>query len=804
MSRYIYNQNIDTLIPSVRTLINGIGNIAIEVTCDSNFANKIITATKDTISLTQICPSTSPYKVYFEGIAPGTWTISCELDGEEYTTQAIVQDVSCALRYGFNWQEWVDTSRDLDSSDYDTIDELLADEKAVRELCLEHATVDYLASITYSDEIVEKIINNDIFAKWVNLCDYALDFLYANQIIADLMDEADKYFYGEWVKIKTNLVPIMTSNTTPSGTVFASSVFENNPTYAAWHVFASSGSWICAQNYYTNSYIGYDFGEATPIKFVSISNSNGNYGRSPVNYKIQGSSDNQSWNDLTGTLNDFTTTNQTFTYELAEEANYRYYRLLIGGIKTASEAIVEIKRLTLDNYVWQPKGNVPIMTSNTAPYGTASSGATFSADYAAWKAFDGDDSTMAIPCNNGSSGQSATSTLVYKSTNPICVKRLKDFGRGNNKTAILQGSNDGSTWTDLVTYNTEGIHQNYIDVPNNTAYYLYHRIYATPTTTSDYVRYSSLQFYGRELKVSVPVMTSDTAPYGEAISNGDAYKAFDGNLSTFDYVNTNDEAVGYDFGRPVIVKLATLVPRASDSGGYVRYFTIKASNDKTNWTLLYTGEKPWYTDQRVYPSHIDNTEGYRYYAYFRNGNGWADTSFQPVELQFYGLDYSEKEFEAGTTKKWLYDHGVELVPFTTTKGSSTTTAKPINDGNEIYIAPLSGTSASLSNFSDIATAERIDLTNYSLYRGILGTRMTFNTSGDIACGSMFIWNILPTDGGSYSDSNRIAYSQQTSPLGDKYSKAFLNISAVNQEGYVSANVQYYNGRSISFTELWLE
>ena len=43
-------------------------------------------------------------------------------------------------------------------------------------------------------------------------------------------------------------------------------------------------------------------------------------------------------------------------------------------------------------------------------------------------------------------------------------------------------------------------------------------------------------------------------------------------------------------------------------------------------------------------------------VYDAYGNYWIFF----MEFNFYGLDYSEREFEEGSTMKYLYDHGVEL------------------------------------------------------------------------------------------------------------------------------------------------
>lgn len=290
-------------------------------------------------------------------------------DGTEFVKNVNVTTIG-AVYYIYidataEWQNWVNAGG-LSASSYESLDEVLADETAIRTLMTKHASVDYLTATT-DTEMVSTIINNDVCAKWINLRDYALDTLYANTTIKALMDTADKYFYGEWVK-------------------------------------ASDGT-------------------------------------------------------------------------------------------------------------WSAKGAVPIMTSDSAPYGTCFASPLMSGR-TAMQAFDGNDSTFSATTNqiNGYIG--------YKFTNPICVKKvfLNTSTYANADTFAVQGSNDGSTYTDLTTFVANELKKS-IEVDNDN-YYLYYRLLQkTKNGSTEGSAYITLQFYGRTLSVSVPTMTSNTAPWGEAFSS---------------------------------------------------------------------------------------------------------------------------------------------------------------------------------------------------------------------------------------------------------------------------------------------
>lgn len=129
----------------------------------------------------------------------------------------------------------------------------------------------------------------------------------------------------------------------------------------------------------------------------------------------------------------------------------------------------------IDSTTWGPLGNVPIMTANNAPYGVAS----------AYKVFDGNASTSA-----------SGTDFSYQSVNPICVKRYKALGaNGVTITGTIQGSNNGSTWTN-------------INLASNTTYYMYHRLHLASSTAV-----YTLQFYGRELTVKQASAPTDGRKY---------------------------------------------------------------------------------------------------------------------------------------------------------------------------------------------------------------------------------------------------------------------------------------------------
>lgn len=333
----------------------------------------------------------------------------------------------------------------------------------------------------------------------------------------------------------------------------------------------------------------------------------------------------------------------------------------------------------IDSTTWGALGNVPIMTANNAPYGVASASSTHpSGSYEAYHAFNG---VVEIESDYWHSAMPSTfqnQWLQYKFINPVCVRRINfsTVAKSAYKTwnYTVQASNDGTNFVDITTgtavVDADFTKNKWTKDIDNDEFYLYYRYLFTSGNISAHngCGLQTLQFYGRELKVSVPVMTSNTEPYGEAFIDGpistnvNPYKAFDGDASTFvhAYNNTDDGFFGYKFGKDVVLKMVSVTPRyISGEGAFLKDFVIAGTNDDSNYTFtnVYSGHHDNNADTKLYS--VDNDTPYKAYVIKRSGTAYVgDGSLQVFTLQFYGSDYSEKEFAQGSTRKTIYDHGV--------------------------------------------------------------------------------------------------------------------------------------------------
>ena len=112
--------------------------------------------------------------------------------------------------------------------------------------------------------VTEGIPENQSAMSYIGLNNYCADTLLADA------DWLDGIVNSEYVDSVLNVkVPTMTSNTTPSGECFASSVYSTS--YPAWKAFTNqvdASGWNCAQSEYgqtDTSYVGYEFSNKKKI-----------------------------------------------------------------------------------------------------------------------------------------------------------------------------------------------------------------------------------------------------------------------------------------------------------------------------------------------------------------------------------------------------------------------------------------------------------------------------------------------------------------------------------------------------------
>lgn len=180
---------------------------------------------------------------------------------------------------------------------------------------------------------------------------------------------------------------------------------------------------------------------------------------------------------------------------------------------------------TFNNHIWRLKNVTPIMTSNTTPSGYVVSASTeIIGTYAdkvrlAWCAFDSLSSPdQEIDRWHSAAGIPQWIMLKFPEKRKIRYFSIKNCGDQHNgiNAFKLQGSNDGSTFTDLGSYtNPKDLGVTTYYPVTNIGKYQYYRLYITSThhsigttTVSYYCIIDEINFYEAYLEGAIKVNDS--------------------------------------------------------------------------------------------------------------------------------------------------------------------------------------------------------------------------------------------------------------------------------------------------------
>ena len=435
--------------------------------------------------------------------------------------------------------------------------------------------------------------------------------------------------------------------------------------------------------------------------------------------------------------------------------------------KLLEDAETQANLLASDHWRYILKDGVPYMTSSTSPYGEVETTASVMAPYYAYKVFS-------APPNQDRDSWTAPvgeQRIGYRFTTPICVKRVALTNRVQGGTAnrcikdfVLVASNDGKTWDELGRFtgkNYEGTeaHTDHFDLKND-KYYLHYALRILSSHDATYVGIGRLNFYGRSLNISVPAMASDTAPWGKIIYSSQwdggssaGRQAFSGTDSPW-YPSPSDSSgkayIGYVYPTPTRVRQVSFI---CHNGNQPETCVVERSDDGERWEKA-SDEIRITVDNETKILNVDASPA-RYWR-IRNASGNIYVAnqggFNLKKVQFYGNDYSERD-----DRTYIYDHGVEVLPITTTGAKNPDT---------ITLSTVSGAKAST------------DVTNAKRMRASVGA----NASGSVrlVCGSAF----------------------KAITGADMPNSAYLDISSVNGSAYVGVDMT--SAGTFDIAEMWLE
>lgn len=269
-------------------IVQGGGGIILAVECNQVFAGAAITATDGVTTLSQTCPSSSPYEVQFNIPNVGTWTISGTYAGDSYSTQVVIPS-SATLSPIPNGstatptaviQTWLHCANIWDKN-YTTINQVLADSTTLLALISSNNAVDYMARST---SWASSVCANSTAMTMIGTNNYCANSLLANSTWLNAI--CNSTYFESVLNVK---IPTMTSNTTPSGVASADS--ENLSSQAAWKAFdnttGDNSGWL---NSGGAGWVQYQATSAVCIKKVVLKQFVSGAGRCK-NFKIQASND---------------------------------------------------------------------------------------------------------------------------------------------------------------------------------------------------------------------------------------------------------------------------------------------------------------------------------------------------------------------------------------------------------------------------------------------------------------------------------------------------------------------------------
>lgn len=468
--------------------------VTLTVTCNSAFVGETLYLTKGLIVLSKTVPATGI--VEFEFPENGTWVLSNSLTsdtetfenvGEYETNLYSVPDGKTVLPTD-DIQTWL-ACAGITNKIYTTLAEVLADSTTLSALIASNNAVDYMVRST------------------------------------------------TWAVPIT--VPIMTSDTTPSGVVSVSTFYDSNS--RGYKAFDGNDStrWESANvSPFVNVWIQYQFANPITVAKIKMLLPQRNQ---PATFQLQGSNDGENFTTVQSYTND-SASQTTKEYTNSDTAEYSYWRLLVTSIHKSSASSsywtgfntlqfysasitdnsTAMSYIGLNNYcantlladsTWCEaicnseyfesvlNVKVPVMTSNTTPSGVVSASSNYT-NTAPWKAFDGDNNTEWDPSSNASPSwlmyEFPTNTRIY-----LAWMRIREKKSGF--TAYIQGSNDGLTWETLYTHPADtssgGAYYEEWAVLSSVSDYKYYRWYTTRVAFiagNFSANPRQMQFYGRE------------------------------------------------------------------------------------------------------------------------------------------------------------------------------------------------------------------------------------------------------------------------------------------------------------------
>ena len=476
-------------------------------------------------------------------------------------------------------QTWLEEGN-ITGKSYTTLAEVLADSTTLNALMASSDAVDYLAECP---SWASSLCANESAMKAIGASDYASATLLADDDwCAAIMNSQ----YSSYV-INAK-VPKMTSDTTPSGQVLYSAQGSSDKGYMVFDE-SNSTKWTTSS---PPQYIGYDFGWTVSIHKLYLRARANTPTYMPTAFKLQGSSDNSTWNDVESYTNSVSSGDVYFMN--TNDDAYRYWRLYVTSSSASGGT-------ALSRLQFYGRGNGGVQN-------WLRSGGITDKSYTTLTEVLADTTTLSALI----ASQDACAYLVTAKgfiEQDICANEnfMTALGNGNYASTLLLSDDD---WYEAIV---------------------------------------NSQYSNRVVNATVPKMTSATTPSGEVFANDYSstyypFKAFNqGTTETDCWIwsgnGTNTAYIGYDFQNPVkVVGVSWRNRNRSSAIRPVKALKVQGSNDGTTWTDVSSEIQSNGSGQYVQTqAHFSNYVNYSKYRVFITDV--YDTAAVAIQqLQFYGRE----------------------------------------------------------------------------------------------------------------------------------------------------------------------
>ena len=294
-----------------------------------------VTCAKDSTTYTA---TGSPYT--FTVRSSGTWTVTCSKGGVTKTQTFSITTNGQAETYNFTPVGASATPTDsvetlclcagIWDSTITTIAELLADTSSLQTVITTNNSADYLArSTTFASSVTA----DSNAMSYIGLNNYCANKLLA---VSDWVTAiCGSTYFESLLNVK---VPVMTSATAPSGQVIYSTQGASD---AAWKAFDGLTTTKWTASAAAPQHIGYMFTQSVKVYKLYLRSRTGTTTYMPTAFKLQGSNDNSTWNDVETYSNAVTSGSVEFVNTTT--ANYKYWRIYVTSASGSGVSLMQLQ-----------------------------------------------------------------------------------------------------------------------------------------------------------------------------------------------------------------------------------------------------------------------------------------------------------------------------------------------------------------------------------------------------------------------------------------------------------------------------